>query len=487
MQRWVLHIDMDAFYASVEQLTRPTLRGRPVLVGGTSGRGVVAGASYEARAYGAHSAMPMFRAQQLVGFRAVVVQPRRAVYSAASRRVFEIIAEHAGVIEQLSIDEAFMEPEALVGASADEVREWAENLRRVIRAETGLPSSIGAGAGKQSAKIASGEAKPDGTFVVPRERFEELIHPLPVGKLWGAGPVTQQKLAAIGVETIGQLAAMSRKEVEISLGGVVGVQLWELAQGIDERPVAPRAIAKQISTEFTYPTDLRTAAEVDAALIRAAHGAHSRLLKDGRGARTVTVKLRMADFHIESRSATLPYATDDLKVLEAKALSLARYPEELGPIRLVGVSYSGLEEARQDVLFPELDREIVRQDPDTDYETGVSDYLPGSTSTPVNVSSTADSEESPSRKWRATQDVYHPDFGHGWIQGAGHGVVSVRFETRATGPGFVRSFAAEDEELRPADPLDSLAWEDVLPDNDAELDGDVAPEGAVEAPPREDN
>lgn len=487
MQRWVLHIDMDAFYASVEQLTRPTLRGRPVLVGGTSGRGVVAGASYEARAYGAHSAMPMFRAQQLVGFRAVVVQPRRAVYSVASRRVFEIIAEHAGVIEQLSIDEAFMEPEALVGASADEVREWAENLRRVIRAETGLPSSIGAGAGKQSAKIASGEAKPDGTFVVPRERFEELIHPLPVGKLWGAGPVTQQKLAAIGVETIGQLAAMSRKEVEISLGGVVGVQLWELAQGIDERPVAPRAIAKQISTEFTYPTDLRTAAEVDAALIRAAHGAHSRLLKDGRGARTVTVKLRMADFHIESRSATLPYATDDLKVLEAKALSLARYPEELGPIRLVGVSYSGLEEARQDVLFPELDREIVRQDPDTDYETGVSDYLPGSTSTPVDVSSTVDSEESPSRKWRATQDVYHPDFGHGWIQGAGHGVVSVRFETRATGPGFVRSFAAEDEELRPADPLDSLAWEDVLPDNDAELDGDVAPEGAVEAPPREDN
>lgn len=481
MQRWVLHIDMDAFFASVEQLTRPTLRGRPVLVGGTSGRGVVAGASYEARAYGAHSAMPMFRAQQLVGYRAVVVQPRRAVYSAASRRVFGIIAQHAGVIEQLSIDEAFMEPEALVGASAAEVREWAENLRRVIRTETGLPSSIGAGAGKQSAKIASGEAKPDGTFVVPQERFDELIHPLPVGKLWGAGPVTQQKLAAIGVETIGQLAAMSRKEVEISLGGVVGVQLWELAQGIDERPVAPRAIAKQISTEFTYPTDLRTAAEVDAALIRAAHGAHARLLKDGRGARTVTVKLRMADFHIESRSATLPYATDDLKVLEAKALSLARYPDELGPIRLVGVSYSGLEEARQDVLFPELDREIVRRAPDTDYETGVSDYLPGTPSVPENVSpagGAADSEESPSHRWRATQDVYHPDFGHGWIQGAGHGVVSVRFETRATGPGFVRSFAAEDEDLRPADPLDSLAWEDIPPGEDAD------PEEAVEAPPR---
>lgn len=482
MQRWVLHIDMDAFYASVEQLTRPTLRGRPVLVGGTSGRGVVAGASYEARAYGAHSAMPMFRAQQLVGYKAVVVQPRRAVYSAASHRVFGIITEHAGVIEQLSIDEAFMEPAALLGATPAEVREWSENLRRVIRQETGLPSSIGAGSGKQTAKIASGEAKPDGTFVVPRERFDELIHPLPVGKLWGAGPVTQQKLAAIGVETIGELAAMSRKEVEISLGGVVGVQLWELAQGIDERPVAPRAIAKQISTEFTYPTDLRTAAEVDAALIRAAHGAHSRLLKDGRGARTVTVKLRMADFHIESRSATLPYATDDLKVLEAKALSLARYPEELGPIRLVGVGYSGLEKARQDVLFPELDREIVRQEPDTDYETGVSDYAPEPSPALEGLSravSEAESAGAPRYRWRATQDVYHPEFGHGWIQGAGHGVVSVRFETRATGPGFVRSFAAEDENLRPADPLDSLAWGDIP------LDEDADPDDAVDVPPRE--
>ena len=174
MQRWVLHIDMDAFFASVEQLTRPTLKGRPVLVGGTGGRGVVAGASYEARKYGAHSAMPMFRAQQLVGFKAVVVNPRRAVYSAASRRVFDIIAEHAGVIEQLSIDEAFMEPAALVGATPDDVREWSENLRRLIREETGLPSSIGAGAGKQAAKIGSGEAKPDGTFVVPQEL--SLIH-----------------------------------------------------------------------------------------------------------------------------------------------------------------------------------------------------------------------------------------------------------------------------------------------------------------------
>lgn len=454
MQRWVLHIDMDAFFASVEQLTRPTLRGRPVLVAGVGGRGVVAGASYEARAFGAHSAMPTFRAQQLVGLRGVVVQPRHVVYSAASKRVFKILAEHVGVIEQLSVDEAFMEPEALIGASPEEVKEWADNLRELIRAETGLPSSIGAGSGKQFAKIGSGEAKPDGTFVIPAEKQLEILHPMPVGKLWGVGPVTRTKLAAIGVETIGQLAAMSQKEVEISLGATIGVGLWKLAQGIDDRAVAPRAVAKQISTEHTYPKDLLTVAEVDAAIVRAAEGAHRRLLRDGRGARTVSVKLRMADFHIESRSATLPYATDDVEALKATAFKLARYPDELGPIRLVGVSYSGLEAARQDVLFPELDRVVVRppSKADDDYEAGVSDNALDEGRVEVSI------EDEPDSTWRATQDVYHPDYGHGWIQGAGHGVVSVRFETRATGPGRTKSFAADDPDLIPGDPLDSLAW-----------------------------
>ena len=149
MSRWVLHIDMDAFYASCEQLTRPTLQGRPVLVAGVSGRGVVAGASYEARKYGARSAMPTQRAAQLVGPQAVLVAPRRPVYAAASRRVFEIISQRVDVVEQLSIDEAFMEPDALMGASAQTVAEWANELRAAIRAETGLPSSIGAGSGKR--------------------------------------------------------------------------------------------------------------------------------------------------------------------------------------------------------------------------------------------------------------------------------------------------------------------------------------------------
>ena len=148
MQRWVLHIDMDAFFASVEQLTRPTLRGRPVLVGGLSGRGVVAGASYEARAFGARSAMPMQRARMMVGFRAVVVLPRFSVYSAASKRVFDLVHERGGKVEQLGVDEAFLEPQELAGASPQEVRDWSNSLRAEIFEETGLPSSIGAGSGK---------------------------------------------------------------------------------------------------------------------------------------------------------------------------------------------------------------------------------------------------------------------------------------------------------------------------------------------------
>lgn len=455
MQRWVLHIDMDAFFASVEQLTRPTLRGRPVLVGGVDGRGVVAGASYEARAFGARSAMPMFQARALVGFGAITVRPRHAVYKVASRRVFQLIAQHAGVVEQLSIDEAFVEPPQLQGENADSVRDWARNLRDIIRQETGLPASIGAGSGKQFAKIGSGLAKPDGEFIVPIERQRELLGPLPVRKLWGIGPVAEQKLSHIGVETIGDFAALTRPEVEMTLGKKVGVELWQLANGVDERPVRPRAEAKQISSEHTYPQDLTTSAQVDQAVLRSAQEAHRRLLRDGRGARTITVKIKLATFETESRSLTLSYATDEFATLHATAQKLTRYPAEVGPIRLIGVSFSGLEDERQDVMFPELDQQVIVETSE-DFEVGVR----SSGATDIQVSSELVTETG--GPWFSTQDVYHPDFGHGWVQGAGHGVVSVRFETRTTTRGRTMSFPIDDPALVSADPIDSLDWQDWL-------------------------
>ncbi|MDU0478049.1 DNA polymerase IV [Staphylococcus chromogenes] len=464
MQRWVLHVDMDAFFASVEQLTRPTLRGRPVLVGGLAGRGVVAGASYEARAFGARSAMPMYQARALVGPRATTVRPRFAVYSVASQRVFAMIARRAGLIEQLSIDEAFLEPAELHGATAEEVVRWCEGLRAEIATEVGLPASIGAGAGKQVAKIGSGLAKPDGVCVIPKSEERQRLFPLPVRQLWGIGPVSEQKLRQQGIETIGDFAALNEREVEVALGKTVGVALWQLANGHDDRPVAPRAEAKQVSSEHTYPEDLTTRAQVDAAVERAAGDAYRRLQRDGRAARTVSVKLKRADFHTETRALTLPYATDELETLSANARKLTRYPDEFGPIRLVGVSYSGLETHRQDVLFPELDQNIiVVENSDTDFETGVRDTSSAPGVREV-LSTTASAENTPTsgRHFYSTQDVYHPEFGHGWVQGSGHGVVTVRFETRTTVRGRTKSFAIDDPELTDADPLASLDWHDWL-------------------------
>ncbi|APT85081.1 DNA polymerase IV [Corynebacterium aquilae] len=456
-RRWVLHIDMDAFFASVEQLTRPTLRGRPVLVGGVSGRGVVAGASYEARRFGVHSAMPMWQAKKRAGFSAVIVRPRRSVYVAASRKVFDIVARHAGVMEQLSIDEAFLEPAHLQGATASQVEAWAQDLRAAIKEATGLPSSVGAGSGKQYAKIASGLAKPDGVRVITHEQQAQVLNPLPVRKLWGIGPVAESKLHQVGIRTIGEFAAMDADTARAVLGKTVGGSLHALARGVDERPTAPRAESKSIGAEHTYAQDLLTVAEVDVALRRAFEQAFVRFAKDRRGAKTVTVKMKLADFSQHTRSATLPHPTDDRELLWMQAQNLIRYPKDTGPIRLVGVSFSGLEDMNQQVMFPELDRLLVttRQETESlsEEDMEASMTLAGGSDALQSVQG-----QDSSHQWWPTRDVYHPDFGHGWVQGSGLGVVSVRFETRTTTRGVTRSFRVDDPLLEPADPLDSLEW-----------------------------
>ncbi|ALG86855.1 DNA polymerase IV [Gordonia phthalatica] len=445
----MLHIDMDAFFASVEQLTRPTLAGRPVLVGGLGGRGVVAGASYESRVYGAHSAMPMHQARRLVGGAAVVVPPRGSVYSVVSRRVFALVRTFIPVIETLSFDEAFGEPEHLAGATVDDVAAFAERLRGAIRAETGLPASVGFGSGKQIAKIASGMAKPDGVKVIPPSTELAFLHSLPVRKLWGVGPVTGDRLARLGVETIGHLAALSEPEVISVLGATVGPALHRLAQGIDDRPVAERAESKQISAESTFAVDIVDAATLRAAVTGAAADAHRRLAGDGRGARTVVVKLKRSDMSILTRSITLPAATTDLDVLTAAALRVMLDPLQVGPIRLVGVSYSGLSETQQESLFPGLGAGLDDLD-----DTDVVDHEPESMVTEEDSTGTA-----VIREWPTGVDVTHPEHGHGWVQGGGHGFVTVRFETRATGPGRAQTFRLPEPALQRADPLDSLAWD----------------------------
>ncbi|WP_062978795.1 DNA polymerase IV [Nocardia flavorosea] len=531
-RRWVLHIDMDAFFASCEQLTRPTLRGRPVLVGGTGARGVVAGASYEARVFGARSAMPMHQARRLVGVTAVVVPPRGALYGVLSGRVFDTLRARIPVLETLSFDEAFGEPAELAGASVSAVLDFCAELRAAVRESTGLVASVGVGTGKQLAKIASGMAKPDGIRVIAPGEQQELLAGLPVRKLWGIGPVAESRLRALGIETVGAFAALPEVEAESILGGSIGAALHRLARGIDDRPVAERAEAKQISAETTYETDIVTLERLRPAITEMAAAAHRRLVRDGRAARTVVLKLKRADMSITTRSSTLPYATEDLATLTSAAQRAALDPRDLGPVRLVGVGYAGLSTIRQESLFPELDRRGADStDPGVDIaghgetEAPVRDFASGASDGeasgpvgqefPAGVSVDSDSypagagkrvaepefvapeQESsvdsvrstvgeassgasagtvgmarpetvgtaadpgvtagPVVDWRAGSDVLHPEFGFGWVQGAGHGRVTVRFESRSTGPGIARTFAADNTELRPADPLGSLS------------------------------
>lgn len=443
----MLHLDMDAFFASVEQLTRPTLMGRPVLVGGMGGRGVVAGASYEARVFGARSAMPMHQARRLIGVTAVVLPPRGAVYGVASRRVFDTVRGLVPVVEQLSFDEAFGEPPQLGGAATAEVEQFCEDLRRRVRDETGLIASVGTGSGKQIAKIASGLAKPDGIRVVARQEEQLLLGGLPVRRLWGIGPVAEEKLHRLGIETVGQLAALADAEVANILGATVGPALHRLARGIDDRPVAERAEAKQISAESTFAIDLTTLDQLRNALDPIAEHAHQRLLRDGRGSRTVTVKLKKADMSTLTRSATLPYATTDVGALLALARRLLLDPVQIGPIRLLGVGFSGLSEVRQESLFPDLDLAAETS------EEAHQDFHPSHgalSSTPAGA------------VWRIGDDVTHRELGHGWVQGAGHGVVTVRFETRGSGPGPARTFPIETSDITAANPVDSLDWPDFV-------------------------
>lgn len=436
-QRWVAHIDMDAFFASVEQLTRPTLRGRPVLVGGMGGRGVVAGASYESRVFGARSAMPMHQAIRLCQNRAIVIKPRPVVYKAASKRIFSVAERYAGLIEQLSVDEGFAEPSGISDANA--AKRWTLDLQAAVERETGLPSSIGMASTKTDAKMASDLAKPHGVMVI--EDRLATFGPRPVGEMWGIGRVAQGKLADVGIQTIGEFIAMDPVDVKALLGRV-GVDVQRMASGDDPRPVASRAPNKQVSAEQTLPVDAQTFRDVLNNMELSAKAAHRRLLKDGRAAKTVTVKIRTTDFQIHTRSTTLPAPTDDYQQLLSAARSVVPRPEESGAVRLVGVGFSGLTEDRQEMLFPELT------------------FTPPSPTRIHFQESPADVEIKRSR-WEATQDVWHPDYGHGWVQGSGVGRVTVRFETRSTGPGRTKTFDIDDEELQDGDPLASLDWEDV--------------------------
>jgi DNA polymerase-4 len=341
-QRAILHIDMDAFYASVEVLDDPSLAGKPVMVGGTpEGRGVVAAASYEARKYGVHSAMSAARAVKLCPD-GIFLRGRMDRYAEISRQVFAIFDDYTPLVEPLSIDEAFLDVTGcrrLFGSAA----QLGRTIKHRIHQDVGLVASVGVAANKFLAKLASDLEKPDGFVVIAPAEAEDLLAALPIGKLWGVGKVAEKQMHRFGIRKVRDLLAIPPELLTQEFGDHAA-HLLELAVGHDERPVVPVHEAKSIGNETTFRDDIADAAHLQAILDHLAAKVARRLRTHGFRARTVTLKARYPDFTTHTRSTTLPEASDSNVVLRDTARGLLT--DKLGrrgrPLRLIGVTASNL-------------------------------------------------------------------------------------------------------------------------------------------------
>ncbi len=439
-QASILHLDLDAFYAAVEQRDKPSLRGKPVVVGGVGPRGVVATASYEARRYGVHSAMPTLQARARCP-QAAFLSGRFDAYRATSAQIMAVLRQLSPLVEPLSLDEAFVDlamahcPLDLSGQALVDV---GERLRREVEEVTGgLTASVGVGSSKLVAKIASELAKPDGLLVVAVGEERELLRPLQVSALPGVGPATMERLRDIGVHTVAELEQVSRDELVRLLGAASGSAVFAYSRAEDQRPVRSERETKSISVEDTFERDLVDPALLASIVERHARNVCSRLKAAKLSGRTVTVKVRLYDFSILTRTASLLGPTDSSAVVSRAARRLLADVDTSGGVRLLGVGVSGLADWVQDDLF----------DLDSAAELGAA-----ADDATLAGPASARPELTGSRRWVPGMDVQHPAHGEGWVWGSGLGRVTVRFETQATANGPVRTFAVDDPDLRPASP-----------------------------------
>lgn len=340
--RSILHLDLDAFYASVEQRDHPELRGRPVVVGGSARRGVVCAASYEARPFGVRSAMPMVQAMRLCP-QAVVVPPRFSAYVAASEAVFGILERFTPLIEPLSLDEAFLDVTASVGIRGDAATQ-ARAMRAAIRKELELPASAGIAPVKFAAKLLSDEAKPDGQREIRQEGLVEWLSKLPVKRMWGVGPKAEARLHTLGIRTLGGLAAFDEGLLRSELGDGA-LQLQALARGIDPREVVPDREAKSIGAEETFDEDLLGARALSPRLLEQAVRVARRMRKAGKQAAGISVKVKFHDFRVVTRAVTLPAPSADEGQLHRVAVEALERVDLSVPVRLTGISAHGLSAA----------------------------------------------------------------------------------------------------------------------------------------------
>lgn len=331
----ILHVDLDAFFASVELLEHPELVDKPVVVAHNSARSVVTAANYPARKYGVRSAIPLARALQLCP-KAIVLEPHFDRYRALSRQVMGILDDVSPIVERLGIDEAFLDvsgASAVIGSPA----EAAELIRGRVLAETGLTCSVGAAATKFVAKLASGRAKPDGLLVIPRDETLAFLHPLPVGALWGVGAVTEKTLLDRGLGTIGDVAAAPLATLQRALGAASGRKLHELANGIDPRPVDTNSVEKSVGHEVTFETDVTDGDLLRRELLRQSTQVAARLREARLAGRTVALKLRFSDFTTITRSRTLVEPTDLGRRIYDEVRSIYDALDNRRPVRLIGV------------------------------------------------------------------------------------------------------------------------------------------------------
>jgi DNA polymerase-4 len=370
-ERWILHADMDAFYASVEQRERPELRGKPVIVGGERGRGVVTAASYEARAFGVRSAMPGFRARQLCPH-AVFLPGNMELYSKVSAEVRDVFFEFTPAVEPLSLDEAFLDISGSLHFFKS-LEHLATALKAKVRARTQLAVSVGVGPNKLVAKLACTLSKPDGLKVVRPHEVRPLMEPLPIRRLWGIGPVTAARLEELGIYTIGGLANYDPPKLRYLLGDRAE-SFQARARGEDLSPVVGDGVAKSCGEENTFETDILDRTKVSSTLTAHAEAVARRLRRAGLRGRTITLKIKLGRavggrlsrseaeseeprYPLLSRSRSLDTATHDASLIRDVALSLWDRAEVREPVRLLGVSVSNLEavsEAQQLELFTNL-------------------------------------------------------------------------------------------------------------------------------------
>ena len=423
-QASILHLDLDAFFAAVEQRDKPSLRGRAVVVGGTGGRGVVATASYEARVFGVRSAMSTREARARCPH-AAYLGGRFHAYREASAVVMALLRSVSPLVEPLSLDEAFIDLEEadLPDLEVGTVTAFAQDLRARLAADTGgLTASVGAATSKFVAKVASDLDKPDGLVVVPPGTETALLRPMRVSVIPGVGPATEERLRRAGIRTVADLERVGLDELVRQVGRAHGTSLHELAHARDDRAVVAEREAKSVSTEGTYETDLTDRRLMEGLLTRQAREVAARLVAGGISGRTVSIKVRLHDFTTLSRSATLASPTDRAGTVARVARGLLADLDTSGGVRLLGVGVSGLADWVQEDLFGQTGAELDGSD---DAE---GDLLP------TELPESARRHRSP---WVPGADVEHVERGRGWVWGAGRGVVTVRFETADTpaGPG----------------------------------------------------